>query len=277
MVTKVKRTLRRGGQWLGIVPPRPRLILVSDAQEARIQQNLDYFKSLKNKFRGRRGFVIGNGPSLRVEDLEKLRDEITVASNKVYLAFPQVSWRPTIFTIVDPLVWEKVRRELPPEIERVHLAHYLEPGSETRARIHVWRTLSYAGELREREPRFRGVEFSTDITRGLYGSCTVTFENLQIAAHLGLSPIYIIGCDHFYAGESNVVRGEPVTAGNHLNHFLPNYRQPGEVVLPAPLPIMNRGFEEARLFSGRAQVPILNATRGGHLEAFRRADFDSLF
>lgn len=277
MPTGVKRTLRRGAQWLGVVPPRPRLIQVSEAQEARIEENLDYFKRLKNKFRGRRGFVIGNGPSLRVEDLARLSGEITVASNKVYLAFPQVSWRPTIFTVVDPLVWEKVRRDLPPEIERVYLAHYLEPGNETHCPIHVWRTLSYAGELRERESRFRGVEFSTDLTKGLYGSCTVTYENLQIAVYLGLSPIYIIGCDHYYAGESNVVRGQPVTAGNHTNHFLPNYRQPGEVVLPAPITIMDRGYREARLFSERFGIPIFNATRGGHLEAFVRVNFDSLF
>lgn len=274
-VRGLKRVLKRGSQWLG-VRQQPIRNAVSEAQEGRIQESLAYYRSLKDKFRGRRGFVIGNGPSLRMADLDRLNDEVTVASNKVYLAFPHVNWRPTIFTVVDPLVWEKIRSEIPSEIAHVHLPHYFEPGTGLDRPIHVWRTLGYGGELRERDRRFNGVEFSTDVTEGLYGSCTVTFENLQMAVHLGLSPIYIIGCDHYYAGESNAQRGQRVVAGNFNNHFLPNYRQPGEQVNPAQITNMNRGYREARIFSDRLRIPILNATRGGHLEAFLRVDFDSV-
>ena len=42
-----------------------------------------YLSSIKNKFKGQRGFVIGNGPSLRVEDLERIKNEVSIASNKI--------------------------------------------------------------------------------------------------------------------------------------------------------------------------------------------------
>ena len=43
-------------------------------------------KALKDCHRGRRAVIVGNGPSLNVADLERLKDEITFASNKIYLA-----------------------------------------------------------------------------------------------------------------------------------------------------------------------------------------------
>lgn len=255
--------------------PMPNAIEVSQEAEGRIQASLPYFRSIKNRYAGRRGFVIGNGPSLRLEDLERLHDEVTIASNKIYLAFPKVKWRPTLHTIADELVWAKVRAEIPEELKPTLIPHYLKLDAGTNC--HTWRTLRLAGIQRETEPDYEGIDFSTDICVGLFGSCTVTFENLQIAAHLGLNPIYIIGCDHKYAGESNVQRDQPVAHGSASNHFIEGYRKPGEMVNPAPLDIMNRGYREARRYSDRSQLRIRNATRGGHLDAFERADFDTLF
>ena len=68
-----------------------------------------HFRSLKGKYAGRRGFVIGNGPSLCIDDLARLTDEITVASNQIYLAFDKTPWRPTFYTIEDAVLWDKIR------------------------------------------------------------------------------------------------------------------------------------------------------------------------
>ena len=59
---------------------------------------------LRNIYLGRRCFILGNGPSLRVDDLGRLKGEITFASNKIYLAFDKTEWRPSYFTLCDLLV-----------------------------------------------------------------------------------------------------------------------------------------------------------------------------
>ena len=64
--------------------------------------NLD-IRKLKNIHQGKRAFFIGNGPSLRISDLELLNDEITFGCNKIYLAFEQTDWRPTYYSITDRL------------------------------------------------------------------------------------------------------------------------------------------------------------------------------
>lgn len=59
---------------------------------------------LKNCHRNRRAFIVGNGPSLKIEDLTRLKSEITFASNRIFLAFDRIDWRPTYYNVSDLLV-----------------------------------------------------------------------------------------------------------------------------------------------------------------------------
>jgi hypothetical protein len=44
-------------------------------------------RQFRNRHPGERCFIIGNGPSLAIDDLDRLRSKTTFASNKIYLAF----------------------------------------------------------------------------------------------------------------------------------------------------------------------------------------------
>jgi hypothetical protein len=232
-----------------------------------------YFKSLLSRHAGKRGFVIGNGPSLRIDDLTCLarHQEISIASNKVFLAFDRTPWRPDYFTIADILLWKKLRREIHQRVPLVHLPDNFGL-AEARCLTRRWQYIGLAGE--NGGPQ---TDFSGDVTRGIYGGCSVTFDNLQLAVHLGLNPIYLIGCDHYYHGEEGAQRDVPISAGTVCNHFLPNYREPGETVNPAPLDLMERAYHHARRFAENHGIQIRNATRGGRLEVFERTDFESLW
>ena len=61
---------------------------------------------LKDIHKGQRCFIVGNGPSLKIEDLDLLKDEITFACNKIFLAFTETEWRPTYYSVLDILVAE---------------------------------------------------------------------------------------------------------------------------------------------------------------------------
>ena len=60
-------------------------------------------RRFKNSHLGERCFIVGNGPSLKIEDLEKLyvNGEITFAFNMIYKIFDQTLWRPTYYGISD--------------------------------------------------------------------------------------------------------------------------------------------------------------------------------
>lgn len=230
------------------------------------------WSELKGACRGRCGFVIGNGPSLKFDDLTRIQDEVSIASNKIYLAYPHTPWRPTYYSVIDEMVWAKTKHELHEHFKEVIVPRTLDLRG-CRAQMLTYR---YAGVVREYCDSKQEPLFSENMASGVFGGHTVTFDNLQLAVHLGLDPIYIIGCDHYYAGESDTQEKVPVAASEVSNHFIPNYRQPGELVNPAPIEEMNRAYQHAAKYAWRSRVRIYNATRGGHLEAFPRADLDQV-
>ena len=62
-------------------------------------------KELKDKYKGQRCFIIGNGPSLTVSDLESLKDEVTFASNRIFKIFDETDWRPDYYGVFDESVF----------------------------------------------------------------------------------------------------------------------------------------------------------------------------
>ena len=117
-----------------------------------------------------------------------------------------------------------------------------------------------------------------NVLDGIYDFRTITISNLQIAMHLGLNPIYIIGCDHYYKGENeNSESNSKSTVKNHTNHFIKGYRDKGETVNYTPIDIMTQGYDFVNEFAIKNDFKIYNATRGGHLESFERINFDTLF
>lgn len=226
-----------------------------------------YWKTLKNKYSGKSGFVICNGPSLEMDDLTKIHEKefISVASNKIYLAFDKTPWRPDYYTVVDEIVWAKIKDEIHKYVRLVHTPNHWAfiKDKEFLFDLKCWRALS-------------SYQFSRDASCGFGGGYSVTFENIQLAYHMGLNPIYLIGCDHFYKNEKNISAGVTVEHQGESNHFDKNYRDKGEKVNPAPIDNMEKAYRTAKLFLEKNNVGIYNATRGGKLEIFDRIDIDSV-
>lgn len=240
-------------------------------RKARELRGRPFFRALAGKYSGRRGFVIGNGPSLRTEDLSLLQGEISIASNKIFLAFEDTDWRPTLYTVCDDLVWEKVRREI-----HQHFPSVVTPSDysfNSRLAHYCFNQMSW-----DLSAEADGSAVSEDCAAGVFGGYTVTHVNLQLAIHMGLDPIFILGCDHFYSGESSDEQDKEakVRVGGQVNHFHPDYRKSEEVVNAAPIAKMEKAYRHVRMFAEREGVRVFNATRGGHLDVFERANFDDV-
>ncbi|MGF1485107.1 MAG: 6-hydroxymethylpterin diphosphokinase MptE-like protein [Opitutales bacterium] len=244
------------------------------AKRMRWWSSRSYWKRIQNLHTGKRGFIIGNGPSLKIEDLERLKGEVTLAANRIYLAFDQTAWRPSYVSVADAVLWPKIREEMSQYFDEILAVADLPCAPAAQMRYYRYRARADAlPESNQAAPAF-----SADLLEGIYGGYTVTYDNLQIATWLGLNPIYLIGCDHHYAGETGQEpEGQAIVNSSSVNHFVANYRNVGEAINPAPIARMNRAFREAQRFAELNGRSILNATRGGHLEVFPRVDFDSLF
>jgi len=255
------------------IPTLVRALVGPSARQAvareRHRVSANYFESIRNLHAGKRGFIIGNGPSLKMKDLDRLQGEVSIASNLIYLAFGKTGWRPTYVTVVDNLVWEKLASDAHRYYRAVVIQDTLDP-ERAKCVTYQFKSLGRAISVDDR------VAFSSNAAEGLYGGSTVTYTNLQLARHLGLNPVYLIGCDHYYSEPRDAKEMQAIENGS-CNHFSSEYRVEGEMVNPAPIENMTRAYQVAQRYCEQGDFRVYNVTRGGHLEVFPRCGFDDLF
>lgn len=229
--------------------------------------------SLRNRHKGKRIFILANGPSLHGTDVDRLCNEVSIASNAIFLLFDKKQFRPTYYTIEDYLVAEDRRNEassmkgcwklFPEDVRK-----FIQPDQHT---IYINFLRHYDGFPK----------FSDNFQRKVNWGGTVTFMNMQLAYYLGASQIYLIGFDHNYArpATNDKVQGAVITsaANNDSNHFDPRYFGSGYRWHDPKVERMEEAYLTARRFFQAHGVEIFNATAGGKLEVFPRVDFDLLF
>lgn len=230
----------------------------------------------KNFYDGRRCFIIGNGPSLTIKDLETLMKfgEISIASNSIYNLFPKTDWRPAIYTVHDFQEIKKTREKI----------SAVQAGLKIVAMSAEGRIYDIDGAilLRLIEPRREEVRFSGDISECVYDGGTVTYVSIQCAVYMGFKEIILLGVDHSFAREMD--KSGRITTNEVKNHFQ-DYQtdefwgdgKKDEEAVIFPADFATSAFAVAKRYADEHGVKILNATRGGKLEVFERVDFDTLF
>ncbi len=234
--------------------------------------------ALKDRYRGQRCFIIGNGPSLRRTDVSKLRDEVTFGMNRVYLAFEEWGFHTTFLVSVNDLVIEQcVDDFLALEIPRFFswrsrrfFPSVFPPSSSNFSSVHrpsspIFLYTTYDAPTFARDARFR-----------LWEGATVTYVCLQLAFHMGFDQVILIGVDHSFSAQ-----GRPnqtvVSDGDDPNHFDPRYFGKGFRWQLPDLETSEMAYRMARRAYERAGRQILDATIGGKLTVFPKVDFGDLF
>jgi hypothetical protein len=222
---------------------------------------------LKNKYKGKRCFIIGNGPSLKPEDLEKLKNEYTFASNKIYKIFNKTTWRPTFYMVVDPTV-------LGENVEDINSVE-----AETKFTLIGYKRFFNADIYFNNNlyKKNKG-SFSTNIMESLYSSGSVSYHLLQVAYYLGFSEVYLLGHDYNFKNAMSKTKDLSFLKreDNSQHYFIEDYIRKGEKKPgQAPKEIYS-GMEKAKLQFEQSGRKIYNATRVTYLDVFETRNFDEL-
>ncbi len=239
-------------------------------------------KRYNNIHKGESVFIIGNGPSLRIEDLERLKGKTTFASNSIYALYDHTEWRPTYYSAHDENFCQSVMSD---KNKMLMLADNCEE---------LFTTVACEGfDYREDkdfnnlnyymfEPGYRkeGSLFSTDISDSVYYSGTITYINIQIAYYMGFDKIYLLGMDCNYADVQDENGNRHHVDVKNYNRFIEAEENKTLINYLNEVPMLYKqlaAYEGTRIFAEEHGMKVYNATRGGKLEAFERVDFDSLF
>lgn len=249
--------------------------------EARIQRyTLSHFKNsnyarklrkFKDIHRGESCFIVGNGPSLRAEDLEILHKKNIpcFAFNRIYLMFDKTNWRPKYYISQD----EKTLFNCQKEVNNLDLEYKFIPlFHKYFCNIEIDNAFYFFLEKTKTELPV----FSEDISVSIGDSTTVAYTAAQFAVYMGFTKIYLIGVDHNFSVFQNA-NGEIVKDETVRDYFTREYNKDKDELYIPRLDESTKAYVALKNYSRNGKVKVYNATRGGKLEVFPRICFDDLF
>ena len=265
--------------------------------EVRIPWLLD---DLLGRHKGQRGFVIGNGPSLRETPMKALKDEVTFGSNRSFLGYDDWGFSFKYWAISDRLQIEAYREEYEENVDADAIKFFpFEYITFLRMKnacpFNISSDLIFGGDKPIRFPYFSAHP------SGVFMAFTVTITLIQIAVMLGCNPIILLGVDHSYpiarvkrqgsgrtANLTAEIPSEELSRRSKLDwdfwegnaatgatHFSDKYTS-NKIFVPPRTAWSEAAYDYCRLWGDRYGVEILNATPGSHLTSFRKVDFAGL-
>ena len=247
--------------------------------------NLNSYRLIryKDKHLGQRCFIIGNGPSLKAEDLEKIKDEYSFGCNKIYKIFPETSWRPTYYFVEDSFVYKNSYKE----IKKISCPKFVSNLSLDRERLPLIKGgVKFFDYLYYWDTYPKYPPLTVDFTQEVWCAYNVGYQMLNAAIYMGFKEIYLLGMDFSYdfsnskpvkrktkSGETHTVY---IMAKEDGNHFGKDYWGPGEINYDTDTKYALKAFELIEKESKNLGIKIYNATRGGKLEVFKRVKLEDV-
>lgn len=253
----------------------PIMIIKKKLEYIRYQKTEDHLriKQYKDIYKGQRCFVIGNGPSLRADDLDRLKKEITFGTNGIYNIFSKTEWRPNYYLACDVEgLPDFLPRILPIYTGTCFLSNKAKNIIKNRPN-----NVIYALMTNQNFPintyDDKSSHISEDVSKYFSRGYTVTFDAIQLAIYMGFKEIYLLGVDFNYALMTDKKGRIERVNGVKASHF--NENKPTASFLNYFSTLY--AYEAAEKYCKEHGIKICNATRGGKLEVFERVDFDNLF
>jgi len=231
----------------------------------------------------KRCFVIGNGPSLKTQDLKLLRDEFTIVTNSFFKHPDHAIVKPNYCCVGDVSFIEDQPhcigwlREIDKKLPATTL-FFLPQGRELFAKHHLFQNheIYYIDRLfMVDKPEHVSIDISQPTN---VGHSTGTSFAIPVALYLGFQEIYLIGFDANWIG----IKDQSSVHFYDTNEYYPHFDKalvPGET-LEDQLWTSHLEFKGHRLLRDKALLMgarIFNATNGGWLDMYPRVRYETLF
>lgn len=238
----------------------------------RRSESYQYIKSMHNKFNGQRCFIVGNGPSLTKEDLDLLAEEKSFGFNNIFHIYDYTKWRPTFYMIIDKNIIGTLNKINPEEIKKSEVFvnnHRIVKKLKNSINIHQ---IILRGKYFLKKEKMVMNTVSQDVSEKFSITHTVAISAIEFAFYLGFKEIYLLGMDFDFAitidmdGKKNINK-------NTVPHFK---EMKDKKLYPAYREAMEKCFETCRQYADEHGIQIMNVTRGGKLEVFKREKLENI-
>jgi len=242
-------------------------------------RDIEKYKGIHN---GEKCFIIGNGPSLKAEDLEKLyaTDTDSFAFNRVYLIYDKTNWRPAYYMCQDRNLIQALKDHYSTCKEKVFLGYQ----AKFEYGIDVPEATYYLCDNRTCNDLVSSLDFSSDASQVVIDGASVTYSAIQMAVYMGYKEIYLLGVDHNFSHtldkNRRIVEHKEVKNDYFDSRYkdaFKRFEEKGKTYAAPDKEMIETAFKSAKKYCDNNGIKILNATRGGKLEVFERIEFDKIW
>tara|TARA_Y100001937_G_C7107796_1_gene325931 strand:+ start:918 stop:1736 length:819 start_codon:yes stop_codon:yes gene_type:complete len=237
------------------------------------------FEKYKDAHKGKRVFLVANGPSLNDTNLDLLKDEITFAMNRISLKYEETSWRPTYYlfsstNVMPSKPWHQawrssVRKAMSVDETTCFVANQfkgcIDPSNE-------FEKTNWFYSMTEVKPDLDGNIhpscFSTDVVERIDKTGTTMNLALQLCYYMGFSEIILVGADLGWTHDTGTK--------NDPNHFVKDYV--AEIVRPEKTNNQMRNVHSlaaAYFERDKPETVFYNASSKTVLDVYPIIDFES--
>jgi hypothetical protein len=232
------------------------------------------------KHRGKRCFILGNGPSLNKTDMTLLKNEVTFGVNSIFLMTRDSGFFPTYYVVEDNLVFNENKDSIDAYHQPTKLLpdRYASQLSNHPEDIVIF-DMDTSFYNKNRKDMYSIPHFNGGSDTTFFCGQSVTYINMQLAYFMGFSEVYLVGMDFSYQKPpTQEQNGNHIKShGDDMNHFHKDYFGKGKTWKDPRLGRVLRSYARAKHeFTADGRI-IANATPGGELEMFDRVSFEQIF
>ena len=199
--------------------------------------------------------IVGNGPSLRLEDLEKLAKKYVIfGSNQIF----RLPFTPTYYCIIDE---DMMNACLPLPNSFGPKKMFIRAEADVPHNHFIYPLVANG--------------FSLDINNFVVMGGTVTYALFQLAFEMGFSRYLTIGLDHHYPNAGKLRPGSSFVAGEHdPDHFECADGQPyfssGKTFNAPEIEGTTRSYQIVKELFDKSGREVINISRQTKLDVFPR-------
>ncbi|MCH4017739.1 MAG: DUF115 domain-containing protein [Prevotella sp.] len=233
-----------------------------------IRGKFQYLKSLKNKYKGKRCFIVATGPSLNVNDLELIKGEISFSCNSIVKILDKTTWRPDYYMMFDKDAYLRLKKDIYKNQDK--LSNFFYPYDwNFKGKIGRPYVLRRASWHTHKQHDFlykclgARLRFSQDPSKVVRIGGNIVHIIMQFVYYMGFKEVYLLGCDctflkvYTHADGIGYQRSRSYDADWSSKVVMEDY------------------LLERKIFT-KMNIKIYNATRGGNLELFPRVKLEDV-
>lgn len=252
----------------------------------RIKENAKY----KDMHKGKRCFILGNGPSLKEQDLSCLKGEILFTVNQFFRMDGAKELKPSYHFWADPFFFNNNGCMTDDMLRAMECA--------AESAITFFESTAYeyvtSHHMDKRIPcsffkcglaLFDNSDISVDFSEWVSGAATVVQYAVEMAIYMGFSEIYLLGCD--MTGILSVIQSKEKKAVEGTYSYQIDEKERKRIdALSACVSMesqfvgwgnMFAGYRFLRQYCEERGILLANATKGGVLDNLPRVRLEELF